>query len=111
MPKVRKEWGPPRAWRLWLMGCFLVIASVFDAWMTLEFLALGGEEANPIVVPYIRLGTTTFIVWKAVIGLCAAVALGLGCRLRRWIWWAFNVTVWTYIGLSAYHIIGLLLVR
>ena len=108
MAKRAPDWVPPRPARLLLMGVFLVIASCFDAWMTLEFIARGGEEGNPLVEPYLALGTDTFIAWKTVIGTCAAIALGFGCHLKRWVWRAFNGVIWSYLALTSLHFLILL---
>jgi hypothetical protein len=60
-------------------GLFLVVLAVIalnflDAWFTMYFLSLGGEELNPVMDAVIREGTLPFILAKSVgIGICVAV--------------------------------------
>ncbi len=60
-------------------GLFLVVLAVIalnflDAWFTMFFLSIGGEELNPVMDAVIREGTLPFILAKSVgIGICVAV--------------------------------------
>lgn len=60
-------------------GLFLVVLAVIalnflDAWFTMFFLSLGGEELNPVMDAVIREGTLPFVLAKSVgIGICVAV--------------------------------------
>lgn len=111
MQETAHAWEPPRAWRPWFLGIFLVIASFFDAWMTLEFLALGGEEANPIAEPVTRYGSATFMVWKMCLGTFAAACLAAFCRRWRWVWIAFQAVVWTYLAITGFHLWFVIAIR
>lgn len=111
MPAQTTVWNPPHVRRLFFMGIFLVIASLFDAWMTLEFIALGGEEANDFLLPILSLGPATFLVWKVGIGLSVATLFIFTCQRKRWIWWSFNFVIWSYIALTALHFFIVLHIR
>lgn len=98
------EWTPPPFRRLLLLAFFLALASLFDAWMTLEFLAIGGEEMNPFMRAVLDLGRETFLIWKMALGIVIGFVFLFGSLRWRWAWRAFNAVVWVYLLLTALHL-------
>ena len=60
-------------------GLFAVVLGIvglnfLDAWFTIYFLSLGGEELNPVMVWLLGVGTLPFVLVKSAgIGACVAV--------------------------------------
>lgn len=60
--------------RLLVVVLAIVALNFLDAWFTMFFLSLGGEELNPLMDAVIRIGPLPFVLAKSLgIGLCVAV--------------------------------------
>ena len=66
----------------WLVVCAIVALCVADALLTLDVLAHGGEEANPLMAWLLEHGETTFAVVKTSFTLGACLLLLLRVRFR-----------------------------
>jgi hypothetical protein len=93
----------------WVVAGFLslVLLSAADAWFTLNALAKGAEEANPVMRAALSLGNTGFVIVKTLVTVvCGAfLALHKTWRLGRLCLWfalgAYGVlTVWHLMGLG-----------
>jgi hypothetical protein len=91
----------------WVVAAFaaLTILSVADAWFTLYALSQGAEEANPIMLAALSLGTAGFVVVKTVVTLLGGAFL---CLHKNWalgrvcLWFALA----GYGAITAWHVYG-----
>ncbi len=74
----------------------ILLLNMLDAYFTMFFLGVGGQEVNPVAFALLRIGPWAFLVAKTVgIGLCAAylvlvkkfrgVSLGIGIVLAIYV--------------------------
>jgi hypothetical protein len=91
----------------WVIGGFfaLTVLSTADAWFTLDALARGAEEANPVMRAALSLGNTGFVLVKTgVTVVCGAfLALHKTWRLGRLCLW---IALVGYAVLTAWHFYG-----
>jgi hypothetical protein len=89
-----------------IVGFFaLTILSAGDAWWTLDALARGGKEANPIMRAALSLGNTGFVLVKT----CVTVVCGAFLALHK-TWPLGRICLWIalvgYGALTVWHLIG-----
>lgn len=90
-----------RAWE-WVAVALLLLLCVADLLLTLDVLARGGEEANPVMRWALERGTGTFVALK--LGLTLLGALVLLVRVRfRWMRHALLGLVAAYVVLIGWH--------
>ena len=89
-----------------IAACGLVTAlSILDAFLTLDVLAKGGEEANPLMLAALSLGTGAFVILKTCVTVLGA---GFLCLHKNWplgrvcLW----VALFFYAALTAWHLYG-----
>jgi hypothetical protein len=91
----------------WVVAGFVVltILSAADAWFTLDALARGGKEANPVMRAALSLGNTGFVIVKTVVTfVCGAfLALHKTWPLGRLCLW---IALGAYGALTVWHAMG-----
>lgn len=88
--------------REWTLALGILVLSLLDLVLTLQYLDLGGEEANPIMRWALDSGRETFAVAKIALTLAGAVFLLLHARFRG-VRAALEVLFLLYVVLIGYH--------
>lgn len=67
----------------WIVAAFVAVVglSVLDAWFTLDLIASGATEANPVMRAALDLGDRAFVLIKTVVTI---VATGFLCLHKNW---------------------------
>jgi hypothetical protein len=87
----------------------ILALNIVDAYLTLNYLAKGGSEANPVARFFLEQGTHWFIFSKAfVVALCLVFLLVH--KNFRYVRQGIHVLLYAYLGLLLYHIYLQLLV-
>src|SRR5262245_14931609 len=91
----------PGAW-LTVAFVLLVVLSLIDAYLTLDVLARGGGEANPVMSAALRLGQFGFVALKTLVTILGAgfLVLHKNWRLGRLCLW---LALLGYGGVTAWH--------
>ncbi|HMQ20980.1 MAG TPA: DUF5658 family protein [Planctomycetota bacterium] len=86
-----------------LLATAIVLLNALDAFFTLLFLGLGGEELNPVALRLLEMGPMVFLGVKTLgIGLCT-MYLVIVSKYRGVIW-GFLSVVAIYSALLAWHL-------
>lgn len=88
---------------IFLLATAIVLLNTLDAFFTLLFLGLGGEELNPVALALLNAGPMVFLTVKTVgIGLCSAY-LVLVSKFRGVRWGIWSVLL-IYAALLCWHL-------
>lgn len=89
----------------WLVTAFvaLTVLSLVDAWLTLDALSRGGDEANPVMRAALALGNPGFVVVKTLVTTLAGgfLILHKNWRLGRL---CLGVALLGYSALMGWHL-------
>ena len=69
--------------REWVLASGVVLLSLADLLLTLVYLSLGGEEANPLMERVLAHGRTTFVLVKMSVTVAGSAILLVHVRFRR----------------------------
>ena len=67
---------------------FFIVLNLVDAWLTKQALALGSDEANPLV-RYFDFGDD--LIWKGLLAL--TIALAILCFRKPHLFWYLNIAM------------------
>lgn len=88
---------------VFLLAGLVLLLNCLDAFFTLFFLGMGGEEVNPVALFMLDLGPMVFLAAKTLgIGLCTAYLVLV--RKFKGVTWGFVVVLAIYFCLLAWHL-------
>lgn len=90
----------PRELAVVLVTLALALA---DTWLTVRFVARGGDEANPLLAwTFAGGGSAWFVSIKALVTVVGLWFLLLHVRFRR-VCWLLGAALWVYLGVLVLH--------
>ncbi|MCB9899550.1 MAG: hypothetical protein H6825_16205 [Planctomycetes bacterium] len=86
----------------WMLALGILVMSLTDLVLTLQYLDMGGEEANPFMRWALASGQDSFVTWKLALTLAGAVFLLVHARFRG-VRFALTGLFAMYVALLGYH--------
>jgi len=93
----------PRPRSILLVTLLLASASIFDAFATLELIARGAEEWNPVMRYALGVGDWYFVMVKLAVTALVGLLLCGYARTWRWVWIALCSVTLFYLALVGLH--------
>ena len=94
----------PRPRSILFVGLLLAGASIFDVFATLELIARGAEEWNPIMRYALGVGDWYFAMVKLAGTALVGLLLCRYARTWRWVWIALCFVTACYLALVGLHL-------